>query len=104
MANKDERSPKRRRRRSSSGGDSPNYGGNANLVPLGGGKAVKGPQLGGKNKKEKKKGAHFYSNPMSMDLDNDLANSAMKMKRAARFNEDREAGMVKRKTPKPVEL
>jgi len=96
---KDDRSPKRRRRRSSSGGDSPNYGGNANLVPLGGGKAVKGPQLGGKNKKEKKKGAHFYSNPMSMDLDNDLANSAMKMKRAARFNEDREAGMVKRKKP-----
>jgi len=36
---------------------------------------------------------------MSMDLDNDLANSAMKMKRAARFNEDREAGMVKRKKP-----
>jgi len=97
---RDERSPKRRRRRSSSGGDSPNYGGNANMVPIGGGKGGKGGQLGNKSKKEKKKGAHFYSNPMSMDLDNDLATSALKMKRAARFGgEDREAGGGKRKKP-----
>lgn len=99
---KDDRTPKKRRKRSGSGGNSPDYGGNANLVPLGGGKGVKGAQLSAKNKKEKKgKTPHFYSNPMSMDLDSDLATSALKMKRAARFGgEEREVGGgVKRKKP-----
>eukprot|EP00090_Calanus_glacialis_P031158 TRINITY_DN5112_c0_g1_i2.p1 TRINITY_DN5112_c0_g1~~TRINITY_DN5112_c0_g1_i2.p1 ORF type:complete len:628 (-),score=234.74 TRINITY_DN5112_c0_g1_i2:1067-2728(-) len=101
MGRQDDRSPKRRRRRSSSGGDSPNYGGNANMVPLGGVKGGKGVQLGVKTKKEKKaaKAAHFYSNPMSMDVDSDLATSALKMKRAARFGEDRDSGGGKRKKP-----
>jgi len=61
-------------------------------------------KLGKKEKKLKNKNkdnkAHFYSNPMSMNLDNDLSTSFLKQKRAARF-----AGMeptTKRK--KPLEL
>ena len=34
-------------------------------------------------KKEKK--AHFHSNPMAMNLDDELGSNEMKMKRAARF-------------------
>lgn len=41
-------------------------------------------KLGKKEKKEK--GAHFYSNPMSMNLDEELGSNEMKMKRAARFD------------------
>ena len=42
-------------------------------------------------KKEKKaKGAHFYSNPMSMNLDDEVGSNEKRMKRAARF---RETGM-----------
>ena len=92
-----DRSPKRRRRRSSSGSDGPDYGGNANMVPLGGGKMKQ--KIGTKNnKKEKKAGkaAHFYSNPMSMNLDDDLGSNEMKSKRANRF---RDTHVEKRKKP-----
>ena len=70
-----DRSPKRRRRRSSSGSDAPDFGGNANMVPLGGGKMKQ--KIGNKAKKEKKggKAAHFYSNPMSMNLDDELGSN-----------------------------
>jgi len=61
------------------------------MVPLGGGKK----EL---KTKKNKKGAHFYSDPMSMQLDSDLGSNAMKMKRAARFQEDRDTG-IKRKKP-----
>ena len=86
-----------RRRQRPSDEDSPDFGGNANMVPLGGGK---GKQLGG-NKKDKKakKGAHFYTNPMSMELDNDLGSSQMKQKRMARF-----AGDPAAKRKKPMNL
>ena len=48
-------------------------------------------------KKEKKaKGAHFYSNPMSMNLDDEVGSNEKRMKRAARF---RETGMEKRRKP-----
>ena len=48
-------------------------------------------------KKEKKaKGAHFYSNPISMNLDDESGSNEKKMKRAARF---RETGMEKRRKP-----
>ena len=48
-------------------------------------------------KKEKKaKGAHFHSNPMSMNLDEEVGSNEKKMKRAARF---RETGMEKRRKP-----
>ena len=87
--NNDDRNDKRRRRRSSE--DSPDFGGNANMVPLGGSKK----EL---KTKKNKKGAHFYSDPMSMQLDCDLGSNAMKMKRAARFQEDRDTG-IKRKKP-----
>ena len=40
-------------------------------------------KVGKKEKKEK--GAHFYSNPMSMNLDDELGSNEMKMKRAARL-------------------
>ena len=84
---------KRRRRSEEEGG--PDFGGNANMVPLGGGKG----KLGGKKEKKNKKGAHFYSNPMSMDIDKDLGSSQMKMKRMARF-----AGDAPAKRKKPMNL
>jgi len=62
------------------------------MIPIGSGKGFKN-----KDKKEKKD-AHFYSNPMTMNLDNDLGNSAMKMKRAARFAGESPQG-GKRKKP-----
>jgi hypothetical protein len=78
--------------------DGPDFGGNPNMVPLGGGKP---PQFGKKgNKKNQKKGGHFYSNPMSMEVDNDLGSSQMKMKRMARFKEDQPA----QKRQKPMNL
>ena len=91
-----DRSPKRRRRRSSSGSDGPDFGGNANMVPLGGGKMKQ--KIGNKAKKEKKggKAAHFYSNPMSMNLDDELGSNEMKAKRANRF---RDTYTEKRKKP-----
>ena len=82
----DKNSPmKGNKRRRGSDNDGPDFGGNANMVPLGGGgKAAK--LLGNKKKdKNQKKGAHFYSNPMLMDIDNDLGSKQMKMKRSARF-------------------
>ena len=94
-----DRSPKRRRRHSS---DEPDFGGNANMVPLGGGgggKTGMKQKLGKKgNKKEKKDGKvpHFYTNPMSMNLDDDLGSNEMKMKRANRF---RDTHTEKRKKP-----
>jgi len=51
-----DRSPKRRRRRRSSGSDTPDFGGNANMVPLGGGKMKQ--KIGNKAKKEKKGESH----------------------------------------------
>ena len=90
-----ERSPKRRRRRSSGGSDGPDFGGNANMVPIGGGKMKQ--KIGNKsNKKKEKKGAHFFSNPMSMNLDDDLGSNEMKSKRANRF---RDTHVEKRKKP-----
>ena len=75
--------------------DSPDFGGNANMVPLGGGK---NKLLGGKKDKQAKK-PHFYTNPMSMELDNDLGSSQMKQKRMARF-----AGDPAAKRKKPMNL
>ena len=90
-------STKRGQRRRRSEEDGPDFGGNANMVPLGGGKGG-GKMLGNKKKdKKEKKNAHFYSNPMSMELDNDLGSSQMKMKRMARFAGDSPSG--KRKKP-----
>jgi len=89
----------KRRRRSSEGSDGPDFGGNANMVPLGGGKGGMKQKIGTKgNKKDKKDGKtpHFYSNPMSMNLDDDLGSNEMKMKRANRF---RETFAEKRKKP-----
>merc|ERR550519_146923 len=78
------------------------------MIPLGRGNkfGTGNNKIGKKEKKTKDKNknkdkvAHFYTNPMSMDLDSDLATSSMKQKRAARF-----AGAeptVKRR--KPLEL
>jgi len=87
-----------RRRQRPSDEDSPDFGGNANMVPLGGGKGNK--LMGGKKDgKKAKKGAHFYTNPMSMELDNDLGSSQMKQKRMARF-----AGDPAAKRKKPMNL
>ena len=86
-----------RRRQRPSDEDSPDFGGNANMVPLGGGKGSK--LMGGKKDKKMKKGAHFYTNPMSMELDNDLGSSQMKQKRMARF-----AGDPAAKRKKPMNL
>jgi len=87
-----------RRRQRPSDEDSPDFGGNANMVPLGGGKGNK--LMGGKKENKKaKKGAHFYTNPMSMELDNDLGSSQMKQKRMARF-----AGDPAAKRKKPMNL
>jgi len=65
------------------------------MVPLGGGK---NKLLGGKKDKQTKK-PHFYTNPMSMELDNDLGSSQMKQKRMARF-----AGDPAAKRKKPMNL
>ncbi len=58
----------------------PDFGANANMIPLGG---KGGKQRGGRQANQKST-PHFYSNPMSMSLDEELGSSAMRMKRAAR--------------------
>ena len=65
------------------------------MVPLGGGR---NKLLGGKKDKQAKK-PHFYTNLMSMELDNDLGSSQMKQKRMARF-----AGDPAAKRKKPMNL
>merc|ERR1719481_1382599 len=68
------------------------------MVPLGGGGKNSGKMLGNKKKdKKEKKNAHFYSNPMAMELDNDLGSSQMKMKRMARFAGDSPSGGKRKK-------
>jgi hypothetical protein len=65
----------------------PDFGENANKIPLGGkgGGGGLNKQRGGKGVANNKKATpHFYSNPMSMSLDDELGSSAMRMKRAAR--------------------
>ena len=62
------------------------FGGNPNMVPLGGNE--KEGKWGESKKGKGKKTPHFYSNPMKMELDNDLGSSAKKMKRMARFAGD----------------
>ena len=87
-----------KRRQRPSDEDAPDFGGNANMVPLGGGKVAKFGAGIGKKEKKGKKGAHFYSNPMSMEVDNDLGSTAMRQKRTARFAVDNPTG-GKRKRP-----
>ena len=92
-----DKSPKRKRR-GSDDEEEPDYGGNSNMIPLGGGKGGMKQKLGNKqgNKKDKKNVPHFYKNPMSMNLDDDLGSNEMKMKRANRF---RDTYTEKRKKP-----
>ena len=64
----------------------PDFGANANMIPLGGKVGGGGKQQRGTGKQRGGKVTpHFYSNPMSMSLDDELGSSAMRMKRAARY-------------------
>jgi len=96
---------RRKRRDSSSSSEdghgqrqgSPDFGKNANMVPLGTGKGLKGKKvnvglaakLGGKKGKKadgkNEDTPYFYTDSRSMKLDDDLATRERKQKRAARF-------------------
>ena len=80
--------------RDSRDGKDPDYGGNPNKIPLGTKGSGSKSSSGKKNKEGK---PYFYTDPLRMQVDDDLANSAKRQRRADRFANDYSPAPSRRK-------